>query len=181
MTEGLAPDPAESIFLHALHEFGQKYSQQVFHVERDIVYTLQRRLNQLIVDEGAQLSVYNDYPMLPGPRRSLSADLALLDAVGRVAVAVEFKYEPCHTRLDVLKNKLPVTVWADIVKDIARIRQFVDQGKTAIGYAIVIDEGGYLAKRDLGVYVDRQVWAGHPGHDHIVDALIFRYPAALAG
>jgi len=173
VTEALTPDTAEDLFLHAMNEFGLSYGEQVFHVERDIVYTVQRLLNRLIVERDAQLIVYNDYPMLPGPRRSLSADLALLDPAGRVAVAAEFKYEPCHRRSDVLKNKLPVTVWADIVKDTARIREFVDQAKTAIGYAIVIDEGGYLAKRDLGVYVDRQVWAGHPGHDHTVDALIF--------
>ena len=168
---------AEAVFLDALNWLGRTYGNRVFYVERDIVYTMQGRLNELISEGSTGWKVYNDYPMLPGPRRSLSADLVLVSPDGLVAVAVEFKYEPCHARHDVLKNKLPVTVWKDIVKDTERVRQFVDQGKAQVAYAVVIDEGGdYLARRDLAVYADRQSWSGSPRHEHPVEALIFRYP-----
>lgn len=166
---------AEQLFVRVLRELGEAYGDHVFYVERDLVYAVQRQLQELIDAESGPWRLYNDYPMLPGPRRSFSADLALVDSAGEVVVAAEFKYEPCHSRPDVLRNKLPVTVWSDIVKDTARTREFVDRGKAEVGYAVVIDEGGHLAKRDLAVYSDRQVWTGHPGHDHHVDALIFRY------
>jgi hypothetical protein len=168
---------AESLFTDALDWLGRTYGDRVFFVERDIVYTVQSKLNELISSQAGKWRVYNDYPMLPGRRRSLSADLALLTPQGEVAVAAEFKYEPCHHRLDVLQNKLPVTVWAEIVKDTVRVQEFVNVGRTRVAYAVCIDEGRYLARRDLAIYADRQVWDGRPHHDHPVDALIFRYPA----
>jgi hypothetical protein len=119
--------------------------------------------------------LFNDYPMIPGPRRSLSADLALLDARREVRLAVEFKYEPCHRRHDVLRDRLPVTAWADIVKDIDRVRRYVQENRTDVAYAVVIDEGNYLARRDLTVYADRERWDGSPCHSHAIDALMFRY------
>lgn len=167
---------AETLFRHGLGWLSEQYGDRVFYVERDLVYTLQTRLNQLIAADKAPLTVCNDYPMLPGPRRHLSADLALIAPSGDVAVAVEFKYEPCHRRHDVLRHKLPVPVWADILKDTVRVHDFVELGKTAIGYAICVDEGGHLSRRDLTVYVDQQAWDGRPRHDHPVTALIHRYP-----
>ena len=148
MTEKSSVSEAERLFLDALAWLGDLYGERVYYVERDIVYTVQSRLNELIESGHGAWTVYNDYPMLPGPRRSRSADLALLEASGQVVLAVEFKYEPCHRRHDVLKNRLPVTEWKDIVKDTDRVRQFVDEGKAPIAYAVVIDEGGdYLAQR----------------------------------
>jgi hypothetical protein len=169
-------DAAERILQEALSWLGHEYPNRVFYVERDIVYTVQQRVNDLIAGHEAALTAYNDYPVLPGPRRGFSADLALLDPARDIAVAVEFKYEPCHRRSDILKSKLPVTDWSEIVKDTSRIRQFVDSGRASVGYAVVIDEGGYLLRRDLSIYADRQEWSGHWGHDHPLDALIFRYP-----
>ena len=139
-------ETAERVFLDALSWLGNRYGEQVFYVERDVVYAVQTRLNQLVAARDTSLRVYNDYPVLRGARRGLSADLVLLGPSQEIAVAAEFKYEPCHRRHDVLKNKLPVTVWADIVKDTTRVREFVDNGNVHVGYAVVIDEGGYLAR-----------------------------------
>jgi hypothetical protein len=168
----------EQLFLAALVWLGETYGERIFYVERDVVFTLQRRLREAVDELGDDSRVYNDYPMLPGARRSLSADLVLLAPDGRVSVAAEFKYEPCHNRLDVLKNKLPVTVWADIVKDTVRCADFVAAGKADVAYAICIDEGGYLGRRDLSVWADRRRWSGQPHHHHPVDVLIHRQPPA---
>ena len=123
--------------------------------------------------------MYNDYPMIPGAHRSLSADLALV-ATDQVLLAAEFKYEPCHRRLDLLKNKLPVTVWTETVHDTTRARQFIDLRRTKIAYAVCIDEGNYLAKRDLSAYGDRREWNGQPHHDHNVAVHMLRVPSRLA-
>src|SRR4051812_6471581 len=106
-------EAADQIFRAALDWLGERYGRSVFYVERDVVYTVQTQLNRVIAQEpDLRLRAYNDFPMIPGARRHLSADLAIVTTGDKVLLAAEFKYEPCHRRLDVLKNKLPVTVWA---------------------------------------------------------------------
>ena len=162
MTVADSPATAEELIIDALAWLGEHYGEQVFYVERDIVYTVQQRLNSQLHTRELPWTVYNDYPMIPGPRRALSADLAVIGGDGAVLVAVEFKYEPCHRRGDVLKNKLPVTSWSEIVKDTMRVRDFVAQGIAPVAYAVVIDEGGYLARRDLTVYATGKHGTAHP-------------------
>lgn len=137
---------AEAAFLTALDELAAGYREQPFWVERDVVAWLQRRLT-LSVPAG--MTVWNDYGILPGPRRALSADLALVTD-GPLLVA-EFKFEPCARRADIMPNKLPVIGWIDVGKDIGRVQEFVEAGRAEIGWAICIDEGGrYAARPRLG-------------------------------
>src|SRR5688572_18986663 len=142
---------AEVLFRQAIEWLGASYGSHVFYFERDIVYTLQAHLTERVSAEHLPVRVYNDYPMIAGPRRSLSADLAMVSPTDEVLVAAEFKYEPCHRRLDLLKTKLPLTVWAEIVHDTERAQQFVQERKTRVAYAICIDEGNYLAQRELSI------------------------------
>ena len=100
-----AAEAAETVFRDALARLGADYGSRVFYVERDIVFTLQTRMVEGVRSEQLPVRVYNDYPMIAGPRRSLSADLALVATPGDQALlAAEFKYEPCHRRLDLLKE-----------------------------------------------------------------------------
>lgn len=62
---------AERLLLDALGWLGETYGDRVFYVERDIVYAVQTRLHDLIDAETGPWRLYNDYPMVPGPRRSL--------------------------------------------------------------------------------------------------------------
>jgi hypothetical protein len=114
-----------------------------------VVWTVQTRLIKVIADNELPYRVFNDYPMLPGKRRSLSADLAILNQDNLVEVAVEFKYEPSHGRQDILRAKFPVVVWGKegVRKDVDRVREFVARGKAAAAYALLIDEGGYFRQR----------------------------------
>jgi hypothetical protein len=82
---------ADRVFLGALDWLQANYGAFTFFVERDIVWTLQLRLRDMLKEAGVDLRVYNDYGILPGERRSLSTDLALVDGQGSVAVAAEFK------------------------------------------------------------------------------------------
>ena len=178
MMAGAQVRDAELLFLEALQWLGGTYGERVFYVERDVVYTVQTKLNALLTGARTPWTVYNDYPMIPGPRRSLSADLAIVDAAGGVAIAVEFKYEPCHRRHDVLKYKLPVVEWAGVVKDTVRVQEFVNTEKAVVGYAVCIDEGGSLARRDLSIYSETRRWDASPLHDHPITAFIYRYSAS---
>jgi hypothetical protein len=171
-------EAAEVIFRGAVDWLGKHYGEHVFYVERDIIFTLQTHMVEQVRSDQLPLRVYNDFPMIAGLRRSLSADLALVATPGdRVLLAAEFKYEPCHRRLDLLKNKLPVTVWSEIVHDTERAQQFIEPGRAKIAYAICIDEGNYLAKRDLSAYGDHLEWAGQPHHDHNIAVHLLRVPS----
>lgn len=127
----------------AVDWLGENYGQFEFWVERDLVWTLQTRLRTMINERGLPFAVLSDYGMLPGPRRSLSADLVIRDAAGQVLVAAEFKYEPSHLRPEFRSQpgKLPVVFWgADgVAKDVARIRQFVEAGAARAAFAMFLD------------------------------------------
>ena len=140
---------ADRLIKDALSWLQANYSDFAFFVERDVVWTLQLRLSKQIKDSNLTYRIYNDYPMLAGSHRSLSADIVILDNADRVAMAAEFKYEPSHLRKDILQNKLPVVAWGKdgVGKDVTRINEFVARGKAKVAYAIFIDEGGYFCRR----------------------------------
>jgi hypothetical protein len=128
----------------------QNYASFCFFVERDIVWTLQTHMINQIYEQQLAYRVFNDYPMLPGSRRSLSADLAILSADnGNVDVAVEFKYEPSHKRKDIMPSKFPVVFWGSdgVGKDVQRIQEFVSTGHAKKACSIFIDEGGAFHHR----------------------------------
>lgn len=99
---------------------------------------------------GLPFRVYNDYPMLPGARRSLSTDLAIVDLDDCVLAAVEFKYEPSHRRTDILPSKFPAVFWGEdgVARDLMKIRQDVTGGVAEVAYAVFIVEGGYFRCRE---------------------------------
>jgi len=140
---------AEHLANLALAWLRDHYNDHCFFLERDVVWTLQRRIESNIRESNSQLRVFNDYPMIPGPRRSLSTDLAIVSAQNCVELAIEFKYEPCHRRTDLLKQKLPVVIWGTegVRKDVERVRQYVGSGKAQTARSYFIDEGGFFARR----------------------------------
>lgn len=132
------------------------YDEHRFFVERDLVCAVQLDLWERIRARRLGWSVFNDYPMIPGPRRAFSADLAIRDPDERILLAVEFKFEPDHRRSDLLAHKFPVIGWGDAQRDIERIRQFVDEAAAPAAYAILVDEGRFFRTREA-----------HPGSDWI--------------
>lgn len=142
---------ASVLFEEALDWLREDYGQFEFWVERDVVWTVQRRLRSLISERSLPFEVFNDYPLLPGPRRAFSADLVIRNASKEVLVAAEFKYEPSHLRTEfvALPGKLPVVFWGSdgVAKDVARIREFVEAGVARAGFAVFIDEGRYFRHR----------------------------------
>jgi hypothetical protein len=142
---------ASGIFEDSVAWLQEHYYEREFWVERDVVWTVQTHLRQVIADHDLPWMVLNDYPMLPGPRRSLSADLVVRDVDGEVLVAVEFKYEPSHERIELqaTPGKLPVVSWGmeGVAKDVVRIREFVEAGKACVAYAMFIDEGRHFRHR----------------------------------
>ena len=58
--------------------------------------TVQNRSIDEVSRQCLPYRVFNDFPVLKGKHRGISADLVLLGAEERVEVAAEFKYEPAH-------------------------------------------------------------------------------------
>lgn len=140
---------ADRVLLSALDWLQENYRTFTFFAERDIVWTLQLKVRGLLKKAGLGIQVFNDYGVLPGNRRSLSADLAFIDGQGSVAVAAEFKYEPAHSRADIPSSKFPVVFWGNdgVGKDVSRVREFVEKGAATIAHSFFIDEGGAFRHR----------------------------------
>jgi hypothetical protein len=147
---------ASALIEEAVDWLREHYGEFDFWVERDLVWTVQTRLRQVIRGRGLPYLVLNDYPMLAGSRRSVSADLVVRDRRTGAMVAAEFKYEPAHWRTEfmAMPGKLPVVVWGaeGVAKDVGRIRAFVEQGVASVAFAVFIDEGRHFRHR-----------APHPG------------------
>jgi hypothetical protein len=179
--EGLVA--AVGLFEEVIAWLREHYSEFEFWVERDLVWTVQSHLGQVIKERSLPYSVINDCPMLPSVGRARSADLVIRDAGKSVLVAVEFKYEPSHCRADLPPAKLPVVFWGNdgVAKDIKRIREFVEQGAARVAFAIFIDEGGYFRHRPAHPGAEWRDWsASHPG-GHEVSVLGACWPTQLTG
>lgn len=148
------PERAEQAFLTAIKDLRFQYRELVFWVERDVVAWLQRRL---VITLSAEEHVFNDYGMVPGPRRARSADLAVVRD-GHVLVAAEFKFEPASSRKDIMANKLPVIGWSGVLKDIDRIQEFVRLGVTPVAWSICIDEGSRYRTRPRPLHSRTEDW-----------------------
>lgn len=148
---------ASDLFEESIAWLKDNYDEFGFQVERDIVWTLQTYIVKGIKERDLPFRVFNDYPMLRGARRSLSADLVVIEG-DAVEVAAEFKYEPSHRRPDIQLQKVTPSVvfWGaasseagmGVSHDVERARQFVDTGKAMAAYSIFIDEGGHFRHRE---------------------------------
>ncbi len=141
--------PAYQLFNDTMIWLRDNYSGFCFFTERDVVWIVQTQMCQRIIDSKLPYKVFNDYPMIKGNRRSLSTDLAILDADNNVQVAIEFKYEPDHRRggNDIIKEKFPVVSWSEVGKDIERIYEYIAKNKAQYACSIFVDEGGAFHHR----------------------------------
>ena len=137
------------LFENSLGWLRDNYAHYRFSVERYVVWTIRTYIQQQITRQELPYQVFNDYPVLPGLHRSLSADLVILGPDSVIELAAEFKYEPSHDRKDIQKQKLPVVFWGKegVGEDIRRIHEFAEKGLVKAAYSIFIDEGGYFRNR----------------------------------
>jgi len=155
---------ADVIFEKALDWLKTNYEKFHFHKERDIVWTIQKKITEIIKENDFPFVVYDEYPIRPGNRSSIRVDIAILrknfiipKQGNIIEVAAEFKYEPDHNREDMLtyfydaqgnkKTKFPLVFWKDGVgKDIEIAKEYFSLKLAKASYSIFIDEGGYFRK-----------------------------------
>lgn len=174
------PSTAPTLFEEAIAWLKEHYDEFEFWVERDLVWTVQTQLRKMIGERLLPYSVFNDYPLLPGVHRARSADLVIRDANKTVLVAAEFKYEPSHRRAEFVasQGKLPVVFWGDdgVAKDVARIRQFVEEGVARSAFAIFVDEGRFFRDRPAHPGTAWRDWAPTRPGGHASSVLWARWP-----
>ncbi len=174
-----SPD-VDHCLVAALAVLREGYSRHAFYQERDIVWMLQRFLKRLCPDGHR---VFNDFPIRHGARRSLSADLAIVDITGRPRLVVEVKYEPDHRRGgpegDIWPTKLnpSVVFWGaeGVCGDVERVRGFVADELADVACSVFVDEGGHFRHREPppgAKWVDWQV-DGDP--ERVVSVLVSRF------
>jgi hypothetical protein len=147
------------------------YASFTFYVERDVVWTIQTRMNKIIREKGLPFKVFNDFRMLRGDQRRRFADLVIRDTSDNtVALAMEFRYEPSHERDDIPHSKLPMVFWGDdgVGEDVKRIQSFVspdsefmDETRRArVAMSVFVDEGGAFAERSPHPGSQWEIWPG---------------------
>jgi len=136
----------EGVLLEALGWLRDAYREHRFFKERDVEATLQQRMSELFEERRSDWRVYESF-RIPGKL----LDLAVVDRrdLTTVRLAVELKYEPARARgeRDLLARKFPVVAWSEVIKDVEDLRRAVADRVTDIGYALLLDEGGYWRDR----------------------------------
>lgn len=143
------PNHARQLFLDVLDWLRETYSTHRFFTERDLVWTVQKRLLHEGSLRNLQYRVFHDYKMIKGGLKSAPADLVLLDPADRAKLAVEFKYEPDHQRggTEFPLSKFPVVDWKEVIKDTQRVEAFGRQGFASHAVSLFVDEGRYCRHR----------------------------------
>lgn len=146
-----------TVFHETLDWIKYDYASFNFFVERDFVWTVQKKLTQVFKEKNLPYKVINDCPIENGNHRSVCVDLAIVNfdmlpkdlicEKDTAELGIEFKFEPSKKRSDICVHKLPVVDWRGVLNDIERVRRFVNQNKAKIGIAIVIDEYGRFKTR----------------------------------
>jgi hypothetical protein len=70
---------------------------------------------------------------------------------GRDEAGVRGGLEPDHGRPDLLSHTFPVVAFQEVLKDVARISQFVEAGKVPVAYAVFVDEGTSVRRREVAL------------------------------
>ena len=148
---------AAELFENAMKWLREHYTDYRFFEERDIAWTVQTRLYSEIERQGLPYLVSKEHKI--SPNRS---DLAILQE-DVVILAVEFKYEPSHSRSadrggDIPPGKFDVVAWKDVKKDIEKVSRYVERGKVKSAYSIFIDEGWHFKGKSEPAGSEWQDW-----------------------
>ena len=145
------PNEVRQLVLDVLDWLRDTYSSHRFFTERDVEWTVQKRLWHEICSRQLPYEVFHNFRM-PRDPKSL-ADLVVVrrprQPTEPVEFAIEFKYEPAHSRNDILPGKFPVVEdWKKVVCDVDRVQRFVREKHARSACSLFIDEGGYYRKQE---------------------------------
>ncbi len=140
---------AKQLFWEAIDWLRESYFEHRFFAERDIVWTVQKRLIDEISRKDLPYRVFHNYT-IELKNENIYADLVLIRPKETVEVAAEFKYEPAHRRskIDIPPGKFNVVRWPEVEKDVVRIKDCVNEKRVQYACSLLIDEGGHFKKNE---------------------------------
>jgi hypothetical protein len=168
----------ERVLRDALEWLRQTYREHRFFKERDVEAALQRRMTEVFEERRSDWRVFENH-RVPGKR----LDLAVVDRrrPGEVGLGIELKYEPDHARgggdMRGDTAKFPVCLREEIDRDIKQLQHSVSEGVIEVGYALLLDEGGYWRTRPTPPQGECEVW-GNDTDKRMAPALYVNRAAA---
>ena len=138
------PDHPRQLFLDVLDWLRTTYASHRFFLQRDVAWTVQKRLLDRIGPGVPEYRVIHNrkVPKGKGPQ----FDLAVVSPNGTVEFVLKLKFEPAH-KLEPGKN--PVVEWTTVVGDVQTVQRAAEERHTRHAYSLFIDEGVYYrAKRE---------------------------------
>lgn len=153
---------ATELFENAMDWLRQHYDEYRFYLERDIVWTVQVKLIDEVLENDLPYTIFSDYSLSQGNL----IDLVILADDGAPIVAAEFKYEPSEGRRffarihrgqnswtapkgrftvdkrTMIGSRFRTVAWVNVTKDVERARHYANRRIVRTAYSIFIDEGG---------------------------------------
>ncbi len=170
---------ATELYEESIDWLSKHYSSFRFFKERDIAWTVQNHIFNVIQDRGLPLAVYDNHKITG---KELTDLVIVEEKTGIILVAAEFKYEPDHKRKDITQGKLnpKVVPWGDkekysVIQDIYRIKKLVDQDYVITDYVIFIDEGGHHTSHEEPEDCIWVKWGMSPYSPELIYVLIMKY------
>lgn len=74
-------EEASIIFEKTIDWVKENYEKFHFHKERDIVWTIQKKITETILESNLPYKMYDEYPIMPGNRRSITVDKLSLEKI----------------------------------------------------------------------------------------------------
>lgn len=143
---------ANMIFEEAINNFKATYNDDVYYLERDVVFTFQKLIWKEIreVSECKNYKVFHELGLKNETEKVKNFDLAITrgNKYNKPELAIEFKYLPSLERKDkdIDKKKYNQTNLKEILKDFDAIKQFEGSKNIKYLYSIFVDEGSFFKK-----------------------------------
>lgn len=130
------------LFLDILEWLPRTYSSHRFFLQRDVAWTVQKRLLDRICPWAPRYRVIHNFKV-PGDAGK-QVDLALLGPNGTIELALKFRFEP---RQHLAPGKCPVVEWPNVVGDIERVQRLATKQHVRNACSLFIDESGDFKKK----------------------------------
>ncbi|MGL4336813.1 MAG: hypothetical protein ACRCST_07950 [Turicibacter sp.] len=177
---------AIDVFEMAVSEIKLRYVDFLFMVERDVAWTIQRKMLELIETFGLPYEVYQDYPRDLGDRIRNHTELVIvaqgvnykdvMSGKEPVELLAKIKYEPSKYRHDVIDYQLPHNKTQVIIEDIKAVEMEVHRKKAKTGVALLIDEGGrHRQKIGQTEHTQWREWGNYDVEELNVNVLVTQF------
>lgn len=129
--------------------------ERPFYTERDFVWICHKEIQKNIsLNNLQQYQIHYEYPVSghnEETEKTYYVDLAIVsEQIKKPILVIEFKYEPNHSRLDILPSKFPVVSLNGIFKDLNKIVAIKKTRPEINWLFVLLDEGNHFKdKREL--------------------------------